>query len=62
MRIDSGDPVKGAERAIAWWQARGEDPAQKLIIFSDGLDADEIIRLHTQFSTRVRISFGWGTL
>ena len=62
IRIDSGDPVEGAETAIAWWQARGEDPREKLVIFSDGLDVDVIEALHHRFSGRVRVSFGWGTL
>ncbi|MEM8823864.1 MAG: nicotinate phosphoribosyltransferase, partial [Pseudomonadota bacterium] len=62
IRIDSGDPAQGAETAIAWWKARGEDPREKLVIFSDGLDVDVIERLHAQFTGRVRVSFGWGTL
>ncbi len=62
IRIDSGNPAEGAEAAIAWWTARGEDPRQKLVIFSDGLDVDKIEELHSQFSGRVRVSFGWGTL
>ncbi|WP_428927426.1 nicotinate phosphoribosyltransferase [Marinibacterium sp. SX1] len=62
IRIDSGDPAAGAETAIDWWKARGEDPTQKLVIFSDGLDVDKIVELHHQFQGRVRASFGWGTL
>ncbi len=62
IRIDSGDPAAGAETAIRWWQDRGEDPTQKLIIFSDGLDVDKIEELYRQFTGRVRVSFGWGTL
>ncbi|WP_424971910.1 nicotinate phosphoribosyltransferase [Dinoroseobacter sp. S76] len=62
IRIDSGDPAAGAERAIAWWRDRGEDPRDKLIIFSDGLDVDKIAELQAQFTGRVRVSFGWGTL
>lgn len=62
IRVDSGDPVKGAEIAIRWWQSRGEDPKGKLIIFSDGLDVEKIIDLHRRFSDRVKVSFGWGTL
>ncbi|WP_138935835.1 nicotinate phosphoribosyltransferase [Roseovarius arcticus] len=61
IRVDSGDPAKAADMAIEWWTARGEDPAKKLIIFSDGLDEAKIAQLHTQFSGRVRVSFGWGT-
>ncbi|RYH04046.1 nicotinate phosphoribosyltransferase [Salipiger sp. IMCC34102] len=62
IRIDSGDPAEGAEAAIAWWRARGEDPASKLIIFSDGLTVDKIETLAAQFAGRVRVSFGWGTM
>ncbi|MGL4322233.1 MAG: nicotinate phosphoribosyltransferase [Paracoccaceae bacterium] len=62
IRIDSGDPATGAETAIRWWQERGEDPRQKLVIFSDGLDVDEIERLYQQFAGRVKVSFGWGTM
>lgn len=61
IRVDSGDPATGAEMAIAWWKERGEDPSQKLIIFSDGLDETKIAELHAQFSGRVHVSFGWGT-
>lgn len=62
IRIDSGDPAAGAEISIAWWTSRGEDPRDKLVIFSDGLDVDKIAELQAQFSGRVRVSFGWGTL
>ncbi|GGG80110.1 nicotinate phosphoribosyltransferase [Salipiger pallidus] len=62
IRIDSGAPEEGAEAAIAWWKARGEDPTQKLVIFSDGLDVDKILELKEKFRDRVRVSFGWGTL
>ena len=62
IRIDSGDPAHAAEIAIRWWQARGEDPTEKRVIFSDGLDVDKIAELHQQFSGRVKASFGWGTL
>ena len=62
VRIDSGDPATGAEIAIDWWKSRGEDPREKRVIFSDGLDVDKIIELHDQFAGRVKASFGWGTL
>ncbi|MEC7962996.1 MAG: nicotinate phosphoribosyltransferase [Pseudomonadota bacterium] len=62
IRIDSGEPAAGAEAAIDWWHSRGEDPTQKMVIFSDGLDVDKIEDLHQQFAGRVRPSFGWGTL
>ncbi len=62
IRVDSGDPATGAETAINWWKSRGEDPRNKLVIFSDGLDVDKISALHQQFAGRVRVSFGWGTM
>lgn len=62
IRVDSGDPAEGAEMAIRWWQERGEDPRDKLIIFSDGLDVAKIAELFNRFHGRVKVSFGWGTL
>ena len=62
IRIDSGEPEGGAEAAIAWWNARGQDPREKLVIFSDGLDVEKIEALYARFNGRVKIGFGWGTL
>ena len=62
IRVDSGDPAAMGEHIINWWKQRGQNPAEKLMIFSDGLDTDEITRLHNQFSGRVGLGFGWGTL
>ncbi|TDK51082.1 nicotinate phosphoribosyltransferase [Antarcticimicrobium luteum] len=62
MRIDSGNPIKGGEMAIDWWKSRGEDPREKRIIFSDGLDVEKIVDLNDHFKGRVKVSFGWGTL
>ena len=62
IRIDSGDPIRGGEMAIAWWKRQGQDPRDKLLIFSDGLDVDRIEDLHHHFAGRVKLGFGWGTL
>ncbi len=62
IRIDSGDPEKLTYQAIDWWISKGEDPRQKLIIFSDGLDVAQIKYLSTCFKGKVRVAFGWGTL
>ncbi|AKS44581.1 nicotinate phosphoribosyltransferase [Octadecabacter temperatus] len=62
IRVDSGDPATAAETAIQWWESRNEDPREKLVIFSDGLDADKIVTLHNQFKSRCQVSFGWGTM
>jgi len=62
IRIDSGDPAAAAETAIDWWVSRGENPREKLVIFSDGLDVDKIEELQQRFVGRVKVSFGWGTM
>ena len=62
IRIDSGDPVATTEYAIDWWKAHGEDPREKLVIFSDGLDVHEMAALFHRFNGQVKVSFGWGTL
>ncbi|NNU81596.1 nicotinate phosphoribosyltransferase [Halovulum dunhuangense] len=62
VRIDSGDPAEGARTAIDWWTAHGQDPRQKLIIFSDALDVAKIRELYAEFHGKVKLSFGWGTL
>lgn len=61
FRPDSADPVEGGEEIIAWWKSKGQDPRDKLIVFSDGLDVEEIERVYTHFRGRVHMSFGWGT-
>ena len=40
----------------------GQEPRDKLLIFSDGLDIDSIERAYRHFTGRVRLGFGWGTL
>ena len=62
FRIDSKDPIEGGEEIVSWWQEMGQDPRDKLLIFSDGLDIGDIERAWRHFSGRVRLGFGWGTL
>ncbi|MEO1724085.1 MAG: nicotinate phosphoribosyltransferase, partial [Pseudomonadota bacterium] len=62
VRIDSGDPFENGDYVIEWWKRRGQDPAQKRIIFSDGLDVPLIEQLHRYFEGRTQIGYGWGTL
>ena len=61
FRPDSAPPVEGGERIVRWWREKGEDPREKLLIFSDGLDIDTIEQIYRHFHGRVRMSFGWGT-
>ena len=62
IRVDSGDPTQGAKNAINWWKSRGEDPKEKLLIFSDGLDVPKITELNNMFKDQTKVAFGWGTL
>jgi nicotinate phosphoribosyltransferase len=62
IRVDSKDPIEGGEEAIDWWLSRGQDPREKLIIFSDGLDVGPICDIQRHFHGRVRLGYGWGTL
>jgi nicotinate phosphoribosyltransferase len=61
FRPDSAPPIEGGEAILNWWKARGIDPREKLLVFSDGMDVDGIEAAYRHFEGRVRMSFGWGT-
>ncbi len=61
LRQDSGDPVAFGDKAIAFYEGLGIDPRGKTVVFSDGLDVEEIIMLYRRFSGRINTAFGWGT-
>lgn len=61
MRHDSGDPIAWGERVIAHLHRNRVDPRTKLLVFSDGLDVDEVLRLYRHFSGRCKVAFGVGT-
>ncbi|KAA0968595.1 nicotinate phosphoribosyltransferase [Aureimonas fodinaquatilis] len=61
FRPDSAPPIQGGEEIIDWWQERGVDPRERLLVFSDGMDIDSIEETYHHFKGRVRMSFGWGT-
>ncbi len=73
-RPDSKDPFEAGEELISFWKKMGVTPegiaAEKLIIFSDGLDVAipgfepngvDIVELQEYFEDRVQVGFGWGT-
>ncbi|MBP2299864.1 nicotinate phosphoribosyltransferase [Azospirillum picis] len=62
MRVDSKEPVTAGEEYIAWLERHGRDPREKRVLFSDGLDVEDILRLHQAFGGRIRDGYGWGTL
>src|SRR5579883_237331 len=49
QRVDSKDPYVAGDEYIAWLNARGRNPRNKLLIASDGLDVDDILGLHAYF-------------
>ena len=61
LRVDSGDNYEALEEIIAKYTELGIDPAQKSIIFSNGLNVDEAIAIHEAVAGRMQDSYGIGT-
>src|SRR6476659_8603376 len=61
FRPDSAPPIQAGEEIIAWWEKKGRNPKDKLLVLSDGMDVGSIEETYRHFAGRVRISFGWGT-
>jgi nicotinate phosphoribosyltransferase len=61
FRPDSAPPIEAGEEIIAWWKQKGQNPKDKLLVFSDAMDVEAIEDIHRHFAGRVRVSFGWGT-
>jgi len=61
LRQDSGDPFKFAQKALDFYRSHGIDSKEKLIIFSDGLDIDKILKLEKEVSRYFKTAYGWGT-
>lgn len=63
-RPDSKPPFEAAEELIDYWKHAGltdEQVREKLVLFSDGLTAENIEALQLAFKDRIRVGFGWGT-
>lgn len=61
-RQDSGDPYDyGDNKIIPFYESVGIDSRGKLIIFSDGLNIEEMIKIQRHFANRIKTTFGWGT-
>jgi nicotinate phosphoribosyltransferase len=61
LRHDSGDPIEFGEKAIRFYEKFGIDPKTKILVFSDGLDLETIIKIYEHFKGRINMAFGWGT-
>lgn len=62
FRPDSKAPDEATEELVAWWKRMGVNPKDKLVLYSDGLDADNIIDIWNKWSDVVTPGFGWGTM
>jgi nicotinate phosphoribosyltransferase len=63
VRPDSMDPTENIDLMVDWWKSRGVDPMSKMVLPSDGLDAEEIVDIFRNNHYKVgKLSFGWGTL
>lgn len=61
LRHDSGDPFIFGDKAINFYKSLNIDPITKMLIFSDGLDLDLMIKLHLYFLNKIISTYGWGT-
>lgn len=61
FRQDSGDPIAFGEMVLHFYESQNIDPRDKLIVFSDGLDVEAMLRIAHHFKGCIRTTFGWGT-
>jgi nicotinate phosphoribosyltransferase len=60
LRVDSKDPFVAGQEYLEWLRERGQDPATKLLLFSDGLNVDPILQLHATFGGQIQPGYGPG--
>lgn len=61
VRHDSGDPLQFMDKVINHYIKLGIDPSTKTIIFSDGLNVKEALKIAQYCKNRIKLSFGIGT-
>ena len=61
VRQDSGDPFVFTDKLIRHYEKLNIDPGSKIIVYSDGLDIEKILKIHQNCADRVRDSYGIGT-
>lgn len=61
LRVDSGDNYRELELIVEKYRSLNIDPSTKQIVFSNGLDVDEAIRINRYAKGRCLPSFGIGT-
>jgi nicotinate phosphoribosyltransferase len=69
-RPDSKPPFEAGEELLGWLRARGVEPRERFVLFSDGLDVGiegfrphgvDILDIHHKFAGRIGLAYGWGT-
>jgi nicotinate phosphoribosyltransferase len=62
LRHDSGSPLEWGDKAIAMYENMAVDPLTKTLVFSDGLTFERMVVIYRYFNTRIKTSFGIGTM
>lgn len=61
LRHDSGDPIAWGEKALGHYARLRIDAHTKRLVFSDGLNVPQALRLYHHFGDRTQCGFGIGT-
>ena len=61
LRVDSGDNYKELDLIVEKYRSLNIDPRTKQIVFSNGLDVDEAIKIQQYATGKCQPSFGIGT-
>lgn len=61
LRVDSGDNYEQLDLIVEKYRSLNIDPATKQVVFSNGLNVDEAIRIHKYAQGKCIPSFGIGT-
>jgi len=61
LRVDSGDNYRELDLIVEKYRSLNIDPATKQIVFSNGLNVDEAIKINRYASGKCLPSFGIGT-
>jgi nicotinate phosphoribosyltransferase len=61
FRQDSGDPIRAGEAVVQFYRDWEIQPAEKLLLPSDGLDVGLMIGLFSHFNPTIPTKFGIGT-
>ena len=61
LRVDSGDNYEQLDLIIEKYRSLNIDPRSKQVVFSNGLNVDEAIKIHDYAKNKCQPSFGIGT-